>query len=253
VDGALTATRAAYIGGCAGTSNVLAAKQLGIPAWHHAHSWVMAFDDERAAFQRTQRLSNNCIFLVDTYDSLTGCGTRLRWDPPARAWPPLGASASTPAISPISVQARQIWMTPGSRTPPLGEHDLDEHLISSLKQQRAAINVWGVGTSWSRPTINRPWRCLQTLSLRAPTDVGRRSSSFGEGPRSPIRACCRCGFPRQRGVHRRRHLDETPIHAGAAYDRGPVTSRGASGCKRPARRLALPSFGRRPRYDQPRP
>src|SRR5207249_8346945 len=74
IDGALTASRAAYIGGCAGTSNVLAGKVFGIPVkGTHAHSWVMSFDNELDSFNAyAKALPNNCVFLVDTYDSLQG-------------------------------------------------------------------------------------------------------------------------------------------------------------------------------------
>jgi len=74
VDGALAASRAAYIGGCAATSNVLAGKMFGIPVrGTHAHSWVMSFDDEREAFLAyAEAMPNNCVFLVDTYDTLEG-------------------------------------------------------------------------------------------------------------------------------------------------------------------------------------
>ena len=74
INGGLTASRAAYIGGCAGSSNVLAGKRYGIPvAGTHAHSWVMCFDTELEAFAAYARaLPNNCILLVDTYDSLKG-------------------------------------------------------------------------------------------------------------------------------------------------------------------------------------
>ncbi|MDR3410798.1 MAG: nicotinate phosphoribosyltransferase [Formivibrio sp.] len=74
VDGALGASRAAYIGGCAATSNVLAGKIYGIPVrGTHAHSWVMSFDDEREAFLAyAEAMPNNCVFLVDTYDTLEG-------------------------------------------------------------------------------------------------------------------------------------------------------------------------------------
>src|SRR4030095_8285319 len=69
IDGAITAARAAYIGGCAATSNVLAGKLLGIPVrGTHAHSWVMLFDDELEAFRAFARaMPGNCVFLVDTY------------------------------------------------------------------------------------------------------------------------------------------------------------------------------------------
>ena len=74
VDGALAASRAAYIGGCIATSNVLAGKKFGIPVrGTHAHSWVMSFDDEREAFLAyAEAMPNNCVFLVDTYDTLEG-------------------------------------------------------------------------------------------------------------------------------------------------------------------------------------
>src|SRR6266567_8443381 len=86
IDGALTASRAAYIGGCAGTSNVLAGKVFAIPVkGTHVHSWVMSFENEVGAFNAyADVLPNNCVFLVDTYDSLQGVrravevGKRLR-------------------------------------------------------------------------------------------------------------------------------------------------------------------------------
>jgi len=74
VDGGLSAARAAYVGGCAGTSNLLAGQRYGIPvSGTQAHSWIMFFESEREAFQNYARaLPNNCVFLVDTYNSLDG-------------------------------------------------------------------------------------------------------------------------------------------------------------------------------------
>src|SRR6266704_1886199 len=84
VDGALAAARAAYLGGCAATSNVLAGKLLGIPVrGTHAHSWVMLFDSEREAFAAYARaMPHNVVLLVDTYDSLRGVRNAIetgRW------------------------------------------------------------------------------------------------------------------------------------------------------------------------------
>ena len=74
MDGALSASYAAYVGGCAATSNVLAGKRYGIPVkGTHAHSWVMLFDDELESFEKyADVMPNNCVFLVDTYDTLEG-------------------------------------------------------------------------------------------------------------------------------------------------------------------------------------
>jgi nicotinate phosphoribosyltransferase len=151
VDGAMTATRAAYIGGCAATSNVLAGKAYDIPvAGTHAHSWVMSFDDELAAFQAyAEALPNNCIFLVDTYDSLEGvrhaveAGRRLRKKGHRLA----GIRLDSGDLAYLSIEARKILDAAGfGDTAIVASNDLDENLITSLKHQKAAISVWGVGT-----------------------------------------------------------------------------------------------------------
>ncbi len=151
IDGALTASRAAYIGGCTGTSNVLAGKVFGIPVkGTHAHSWVMAFENELEAFESyAQALPNNCIFLVDTYDSLAGVrhavqvGKRLR----KRGHKLVGIRLDSGDLAYLSIEARKILDAAGFKDAVIvGSNDLNEHLIASLKQQGAAINVWGVGT-----------------------------------------------------------------------------------------------------------
>lgn len=151
VDGALTASRAAYIGGCAGTSNVLAGKAFGIPVkGTHAHSWVMSFADEAEAFEAyAKALPNNCVFLVDTYDTIKGighaieAGKRLR-----RAGNKLaGIRLDSGDLTYLSVAARKMLDAAGFKDAVIvGSNDLNEHLIASLKQQGATINVWGVGT-----------------------------------------------------------------------------------------------------------
>jgi nicotinate phosphoribosyltransferase len=151
VNGGLTASRAAYVGGCAGTSNVLAGKVFGIPiSGTHAHSWVMSFDTELEAFAvYAQAMPNNCIFLVDTYNSLDGVrhaveiGRRLR----DRGHELAGIRLDSGDLAFLSIEARKLLDEAGfPRTTIVGSNDLDEHIIASLKQQGATINVWGVGT-----------------------------------------------------------------------------------------------------------
>ncbi len=150
-DGAVMASRAAFIGGCAATSNVLAGMTHGIPVrGTHAHSWVMAFDTELEAFDAyAEALPNNCIFLVDTYDTLEGVrhavtvGRRLR----ERGHELAGIRLDSGDLAWLSIEARRILDEGGfPKAVIVASNDLDEHLIESLKHQGARIGVWGVGT-----------------------------------------------------------------------------------------------------------
>lgn len=150
-DGALTASRAAYIGGCAATSNVLAGMRYGIPVrGTHAHSWVMSFADEREAFAAyAEALPNNCTFLVDTYDTLEGVrraaevGKLLA----ARGHAMAGVRLDSGDLAALSVAAREILDAAGlGQAAIVASNDLDEREIVALKAKGAAIGVWGVGT-----------------------------------------------------------------------------------------------------------
>ncbi|PWU14990.1 MAG: nicotinate phosphoribosyltransferase [Verrucomicrobia bacterium] len=150
-DGGLSASRAAFVGGCAGTSNVLAGQRYGIPvSGTHAHSWVMAFDNEPEAFSAYARaLPNNCTLLVDTYDSLQGVrhaievGKELRKQGHDLA----GIRLDSGDLAFLSIEARKLLDAAGfNRTAIIASNELDEELISSLKQQGAPITIWGVGT-----------------------------------------------------------------------------------------------------------
>jgi nicotinate phosphoribosyltransferase len=151
VDGAITASRAAYIGGCAGTSNVLAGKLFGMPVkGTHAHSWVLSFDSELEAFDTyAEAMPNNCVFLVDTFNTLEGVrravavGQRLR----ERGHELAGIRLDSGDLAYLSIEARKTLDAGGfPHAVIVASNDLDEHLIASLKQQGAKINVWGVGT-----------------------------------------------------------------------------------------------------------
>jgi nicotinate phosphoribosyltransferase len=151
VDGGVSASRAAYVGGCHATSNVLAGKRYGIPVrGTHAHSWVMSFDDELTAFRTyAQAMPNNCVFLVDTYDTLQGVrhaiqvGHELRRD----GHEMVGIRLDSGDLAWLSIAARRLLDDAGfPKAVIVASNDLDERTIHSLKDQGATIAVWGVGT-----------------------------------------------------------------------------------------------------------
>ena len=151
IDGGLSASRAAFVGGCAATSNVLAGQLFGIPVrGTHAHSWIMAFDDELEAMQAyADAMPNNCVFLVDTYDTLDGVrkavevGRRLR----TQGHEMVGIRLDSGDLAALSIEARRILNNGGfSNAKIVASNDLDEHLIEELKGQGARIGIWGVGT-----------------------------------------------------------------------------------------------------------
>jgi nicotinate phosphoribosyltransferase len=151
IDGALSASRAAYIGGCAATSNVLAGKLYGIPVkGTHAHSWVMSFASEAEAFEAyAYAMPNNCVFLVDTYDTLEGvqhaiaAGRRLR----ALGHDMIGIRLDSGDLAELSQAARQLLDEAGFPDAAIiASNDLDEFSIQELKAKGAPIAVWGVGT-----------------------------------------------------------------------------------------------------------
>jgi nicotinate phosphoribosyltransferase len=151
MDGGLSASRAAFIGGCVGTSNVLAGKRYGIPVrGTHAHSWVMSFDSERESFEQyASALPNNCVFLVDTYNTLAGVkqaievGRQLR----TRGHEMVGIRLDSGDLAYLSIEARKLLDAAGfPQAAILVSNDLDERIIESLIQQGSPISVWGVGT-----------------------------------------------------------------------------------------------------------
>jgi nicotinate phosphoribosyltransferase len=150
-DGALSAARAAYIGGAAATSNVLAGRLHGIPVrGTHAHSWVQVFGDERQAFDAyAESQPDNVTLLVDTYNTISGVRNAIETGRKLRA-----AGGSLAAIrldsgdlAYLSIEARRMLDEAGlTDTKIVASNDLDEHLIASLHEQGARIDIWGVGT-----------------------------------------------------------------------------------------------------------
>ncbi|RIL08650.1 nicotinate phosphoribosyltransferase, partial [bacterium] len=150
-DGGLTAARSAYVGGAVATSNVEAGRRFGIPVrGTHAHSWVLSFDTELEAFRAyADALPNNAVFLVDTYDTLTGVdhaievGRSLR----ERGHELAGIRLDSGDLAYLSRHARARLDAAGfERAQIIASNDLDEETIESLRDQDAAIDAWGVGT-----------------------------------------------------------------------------------------------------------
>ena len=151
IDGAMAASRAAYIGGCTSTSNVMAGKLFGIPvSGTHAHSWIMSFETEIEAFEAyADAFPDQCIFLVDTYDTLNGVKNAIKVGEILRTKGKemVGIRIDSGDLAYFSSQARQMLDEAGFPDAKIvASNDLDEHIIASLKSQDSAINVWGVGT-----------------------------------------------------------------------------------------------------------
>lgn len=154
IDGAITASRATYIGGCAATSNVMAGKLYDIPVvGTHAHSWVMCFDDELEAFrQYADAMPNNCVFLVDTYHSLKGIENAITAAKELRqkGYEMLGIRLDSGDLAELSIVARKMLDKAGfPKAAIIASNDLDEYRIKTLKDKGCKIAIWGVGTRLS--------------------------------------------------------------------------------------------------------
>jgi nicotinate phosphoribosyltransferase len=152
IDGALSASRAAYIGGCESTSHVLAGKVFGIPVKGTlAHSWVMAFEDEEFSFEAfADVMPRNCIFLIDTYNSLEGTKKAIAVAKKMRAKgiDMIGVRLDSGDLAALSIEIRKLLDHAGfPKAKIMASNELDEYLITELKRQGTKVNVWGVGTN----------------------------------------------------------------------------------------------------------
>lgn len=154
-DAGLYGARAAMIGGCVGTSNVLAGQIFDVPVMGtHAHSWIMSFPDEYTAFKTyAEMYPDNCTLLVDTYDTLkSGVPNAIRvFQEFKDAGKPLikyGIRLDSGDLAYLSKEARKMLDEAGFPEATIcASNDLDEFLLHDLKMQGAAIDSWGVGTN----------------------------------------------------------------------------------------------------------
>ncbi|TVR69964.1 MAG: nicotinate phosphoribosyltransferase [Spirochaetaceae bacterium] len=150
-DGALSASRAAYIGGASSTSNTLAGMRYGIPVTGTmAHSWVMAFDSELESFRRYADLyPDRAILLIDTYETL-GCGVEnaiiVGKEMKANGHA-IGVRLDSGDIQYLSKQVRERLDAAGLEDARIAvSNELDEQIISQLVAAGSPIDLWGVGT-----------------------------------------------------------------------------------------------------------
>ena len=147
LNGAMSASRAAYIGGCHATSNLLAGKVFGIPVQGTmAHSWILSFDGEIEAFQKfDETMPTSCIYLVDTYDPIRGI--RRAIEVAKKKGNMKGIRLDSGDLAALSIEARRLLDEAGFFDAKIvASNDLDEYVIADLIQRGAKIDVWGVGT-----------------------------------------------------------------------------------------------------------
>ncbi|MGC8738318.1 MAG: nicotinate phosphoribosyltransferase [Candidatus Hydrogenedens sp.] len=197
-DGGISASRAAYIGGCMATSNVMAGKVYDIPVTGtHAHSWVMSYQSELEAFRAFARLyPQRCVLLVDTYDPIkSGIPNAVQVfkemrDEGIDVKPAIRIDSGD--LARISKIAYRMMREAGFDDPMIiGSNDLNEDLIADLKRQGAKINAWGVGThlitSYDCPALNGVYKLVAvyrdgvwesrikiTGNIEKSTDPGRK-------------------------------------------------------------------------------
>ena len=168
MDAAIWGARAAYIGGFDATSNVRAGKLFGIPVvGTHAHAMVQAYQDEYVAFHKYARRHKDCVFLVDTYDTLKSgvpnaikvakeLGDKINFK---------GIRLDSGDLAYLSKEARKMLDKAGFKdTKIIASNDLDEETILNLKSQGAKIDIWGIGTklitAYDQPALGAVYKMV---------------------------------------------------------------------------------------------
>ncbi|ANU24035.1 nicotinate phosphoribosyltransferase [Planococcus donghaensis] len=168
MDAAIWGSRAAYIGGLEATSNARAGKKFGIPvAGTHAHSMVQAYKNEYDAFHAYAKRHKNCVFLVDTYDTLKSgvpiaiqvakeLGDKINFQ---------GIRLDSGDIAFLSKEARKMLDAAGFKDVEIVvSNDLDEYTILNLKAQGARVDAWGIGTklitAYDQPALGAVYKLV---------------------------------------------------------------------------------------------
>lgn len=172
-DGAMSATRAAFIGGAAGTSNALAGKRYGIPVMGTmAHSWVMSFDDEETAFEKYAELyPDGSVFLIDTYDTLkSGIGNAITVGKRLQAkGKNFGVRLDSGDLFYLSNDVRKRLDKAGCPNATITvSNELTEEIVESLVLNKAPIDSWGIGTHMVTGGTESSFTGVYKLAARKP-------------------------------------------------------------------------------------
>lgn len=165
-DAAVLAARAAFIAGCAGTSNVETGFRFGVPVFGtSAHSWVLAFEDETESFRSLQKLlGEGTIYLIDSYDTIEGAKKAVALGPPL--W---GVRLDSGDLVALAKQVRRILDDAGFRQAKImATSDLNEDRIRAVVEAGAPINAFGVGTelatSFDAPALSAVYKLVELES-----------------------------------------------------------------------------------------
>jgi len=193
-DGAVSASRASYIGGASGTSNTLAGKVFGIPVMGTmAHSWVMSFDTEEEAFDNYASLfPDKAIFLIDTYDTLKSgihnaikIGKKL-----AVKGKNFGVRLDSGDIQYLSTEVRRLLDEAGFPKAFITvSNDLDENIIETLVKDGAPVNSWGVGTRMVTGSKASAFTGVYKLSARLEGEKALPVMKFSDNPEKTTNPC----------------------------------------------------------------
>lgn len=168
MDAAIWGTRAAYLAGFEATSNVRAGKLFGIPtSGTHAHAMVQAYRDEYQAFRKYAECHKDCVFLVDTYDTLkSGVPTAIKVAKEFEGQINFkGIRLDSGDLAYLSKEARKMLDEAGYTDAKIyASNDLDEQTIMNLKAQGAKIDAWGVGTklitAYDQPALGAVYKLI---------------------------------------------------------------------------------------------
>ncbi len=183
-EAALLAARACFIGGCAGTSNVLAAMKLGIPpVGTMAHSFVMAFDSEEEAFEAYRRsFPENAVLLIDTFDTVAAARKTSKMKEPI-----LGVRLDSGDLVGLSREVRKVLDRAGKKgTSIVASSDLNEYIIERMLKRGAPLDMFGVGTemvtSRDEPALAGVYKLVEIVEGKKPIPKIKLSSEKATYP-----------------------------------------------------------------------